>query len=86
MSQGKAMNRIPLDAELTTQEAANVLYVSLPYLINLLESGEIPFRQIGRHRRILFQDVIKYKEDIDRKRMETLDELVAQAQELNMGY
>ncbi len=72
--------------ELTTQEAADILQLSRPYLIELLESGEIPYRKVGSRRRVLTQDVISYKNRIDAVRMETLAQLSAQAQELNMGY
>lgn len=72
--------------QLTTQEAAKILNVSHPYLIQLLESGEIPDHQVGNHRKIFYQDLIDYKNTIDAKRQETLAELAKQAQELNMGY
>ncbi|MBE9233270.1 helix-turn-helix domain-containing protein [Cuspidothrix issatschenkoi LEGE 03284] len=72
--------------QLTTQEAAKMLNVSHPYLIQLLESGEIPDRQVGNYRKIFYQDLIDYKNTIDAKRQETLAELAKQAQELNMGY
>ena len=72
--------------ELTTQGAANYLHVSRPYLIGLLDRGEIPHRKVGKHRRIPFEDLKKYKEGTDEKRMETLAELTRQAQELGMGY
>jgi excisionase family DNA binding protein len=73
---------------------ADLLNVSRPFLVKLLESGELAHRMVGKHRRVLLQDVMKYKENIDRlggalrvrARNETLNELVAQAQELNMGY
>lgn len=86
MAQGNAVTLIPIHAELTTQEAADILNVSRPFLIKLIESGELPYRKVGRHRRIFFKDVMKYKQQIDNQRMQVLDELVAQAQELNMGY
>lgn len=86
MAQGNTVKLISIKPELTTQEAADILNVSRPYLITLLESGEIPYRKIGSRRRVLTQDVLDYKKGIDAKRMRTLDELAAQAQELDMGY
>ena len=86
MAQGNAVTLLPIHAELTTQEAANLLNVSRPHLVKLLETGKIPFHKVGSHRRVRFEDLMEYKESIDQQRMETLDELTAQAQELNLGY
>ncbi len=86
MAEGNAVTLIPIHAEMTTQEAADYLNVSRPYLIGLLESGTIHHRKVGTHRRIKFSDVKRYKDEIDQKRHQTLDELAQQAQELNMGY
>jgi excisionase family DNA binding protein len=86
MAQGNAVTLTPVHAELTTQEAAELLHVSRPFLIKLLEDQSIPYRKVGRHRRVRFDDLMAYKQQIDAKRAEVLGELVAQAQELGMGY
>ena len=75
IGQGNAVSIIPVHAELTTQEAADVLNVSRPHLVKLLESKEIAFHKTGTHRRVRYQYVIAYKERIDVQRRQALDAL-----------
>jgi excisionase family DNA binding protein len=86
IAQGNAVTLVALDTELSAHEAADLLKVSRPYLIKLLEEGKIPYRKVGSHRRIELKDVLAYKEKSDKERLKALKALVEEAQELNMGY
>ena len=86
MAKGNAVTFIPIHAELTTQQAADFLNVSRPFVVKLIEEKKLPCRKVGTHRRVLFQDLVEFKRKTNADRAKTLEELAKQAQDLNMGY
>jgi len=84
MAVGQGVSIVPSQAELTTQQAADMLNVSRPYLIGLLEQGQIDYRKVGTHRRIKAASLIEYMREDDRKRRAAADELTALAEEMNL--
>jgi len=86
IANGNAVTIVPFHAELTTQEAADFLNVSRPFLIQLLEKGKIHFRKVGRHRRILFEDLVEYRERSRAKSRKIREKLTEEAQDLGIGY
>ena len=86
MAEGNALTLIPIHAELTTSQAAELLNVSRPYLIRLLEADKMPYHKVGTHRRIYFKDLQTYKRQVKEKQRHALRELAEEAQELAMGY
>ncbi|MCA1221357.1 helix-turn-helix domain-containing protein [Streptomyces sp. 8L] len=81
---GRGVSVVPSDAELTTQQAADMLNVSRPFLIGLLTAGEIEYRTVGTHRRIKASSLFEYKQKDDRRRRTAADELTALDQEMGL--
>lgn len=79
---GRSVSVVPHDAELTTQQAADMLNVSRPFLIGLLNSGEIEYRTVGTHRRVSAAAVLDYRRRDDQKRRQAADELTQLGQAL----
>ena len=86
LAQGKAVAVLPKELDITTQEAAMFLNVSRPYFVRLLEEGKIPFHKVGTHRRVKFEDVVKYKDARREISRAALQALADEAQELGLGY
>jgi excisionase family DNA binding protein len=86
MAEGREFTLVPTDAEIGTQEAADILKVSRPHLVKLLEQGIIPFKKAGTHRRIKLKHVIEFQKSREVNRNKKLDFLTKQAQDLDLGY
>ena len=86
VAQGHSVSVGSEGEELTTSEAAELLNVSRPHLVKLLEEGKIPFRKVGTHRRVQRNDVLEYKRKQRKEAEEAIQNLADQAQELGLGY
>jgi excisionase family DNA binding protein len=84
MAAGQAVSVVPANAELTTQQAADLLNVSRPFLIGLLEAGEIEYRKVGAHRRVKMSSLVDYMRRDDERRRKSADELAALTRELGL--
>ena len=84
MGEGKPISIVPVATEVTTQKAAEILGCSRPHLIKLLEEGEIEFTKVGKHRRIMFEDIIKFKKDMKEKQKKHIIDIMNSDEEIGL--
>lgn len=86
LGEGNTVKLVPVHAELTTQEAADLLNVSRPTLIKLLDDGAIAYHRTGNRRKVRFNDLRRYQSQLEIQRLQTLEQLTQLDQELELGY
>ena len=84
MAQGNAVTVVPVRAEITTQQAADMLNISRPSLIQILDEGGLPYRLVGSHRRLRLEDVVAHKRKVEAARRRALEQLSAYDQEIGI--
>lgn len=84
MSEGKPISIVPVATEVTTQKAAEILGCSRPHLVKLLEEGEMEFVKVGKHRRIMFEDVVKFKQKMKEEQKKHIIDIMNQDEELGL--
>ena len=84
MSQGKPISIVPIATEVTTQSAAEMLSCSRPHLVKILEEGKIPYFKVGKHRRLMFEDVLKYKQQMKEEQKQHLIEIMNKDEEIGL--
>lgn len=84
MGEGRSFTLVPLDAELSTQQAAGIIGVSRPFFIKLLDQGRVPYRKVGEHRRVRYRDLLSYMESYQREATAALNEMSAEAERLGL--
>ncbi len=84
ISKGKMVSIVPIATEMTTQAAADLLGCSRPHFVKLLESGKVPFTKVGKHRRVMFEDVMNYKKQMKETQKRLIIEMMAADEEAGL--
>ncbi|MEM0519036.1 helix-turn-helix domain-containing protein [Aequorivita flava] len=84
MSQGKPFSLVPVATEVTTQKAAEIIGCSRPHIVRLLEDGQIEYTKVGKHRRIKFEDVMRYKKNMKKIQKQNIIDIMKSDEELGL--
>jgi excisionase family DNA binding protein len=84
MADCRPVSLVPIDSELSTQQAADLMNVSRPFFIKLLENGKLPYRKVGEQCRVLYQDLLRYISEYQKAAYKGLEELTTEAQSMGL--